>query len=97
MTLAMASGISGCISLPEPAALVGPDITLLKAGETTLSDARLLMGPSMSVSAIADGTTLHQWMFDIARYGSPRAVHIAISFDRKGVMQQVDHISEIPY
>ena len=31
------------------------------------------------------------------RYGSPRAVHIAISFDRKGVMQQVDHISEIPY
>lgn len=94
--LTTTGGLGGCITLPEPPALIGPDIGLLKAGETTVNDATLLMGPSTSISVIGD-EVLHQWMFDIWRYGSRRAIHIAVSFDRDDVMHQITHISETPY
>lgn len=91
--------LSGCsaASTIEYPALTGPNFDSFQPGVTTLREAIVEMGASVSQSDMGDGTTLYQWMFDIFRYNSKRAVHIAILFDKKGTMVAVSHKSEIPY
>lgn len=78
-------------------ALAGPDVDSLQPGVTTLREAIIEMGASASISDMGGGEKLYQWMFDIYRYGSQRAVHVAILFNKAGVMVRIDHKAEIPY
>ncbi len=91
--------LTGCAALTpfEFPAYTGPNFENFQPGVTSLREAIVELGAPMSESDMGDGTKLYQWMFDIYRYESKRAVHLAILFDRKNTMVSVSMKTEVPY
>ena len=71
-------------------------VSQLQPSVSTIADATTLMGPPMSQTAMPDGNMLYQWQYaQGTAIGTGSGAHVAIIFDKQGVMVEVQHMSTV--
>lgn len=73
---------ASCTTMGDPFTLA--DVASLQPGLSTRADAERLLGRPMSITNLADGTTLLQWVHIQTVYVSSDSTHVALLFDRNG-------------
>lgn len=81
--------MSGCVSVGTKFDIA--DVEAFQPGITTRADAERILGKPNSISNLADGTTLLQWIHTQAVLASAESNHVALLFDASGKFLRVAH------
>lgn len=84
-----ASVMSGCVSVGTKFDIA--DVAAFQPGVTTRADAERILGKPNSISNMADGTVLLQWIHTQAVLASAESNHVALLFDSNGKFVRVAH------
>lgn len=67
------------------------EVDSMQSGVTTIQEAQARLGKPTSVSNMANGSTLLQWMFIEASAFHSTGRHVAVLFDSNGKMIRITH------
>lgn len=87
--LLSAIALSACMTIGSKFDIESVD--QLKPGESSISDAKALLGPPTAESTQANGSKLLQWQYSQGTLVGGNGAHAAILFDATGKMIRVTH------
>lgn len=81
--------LTACMTMGNKFAM--DDVDAMQPGVTTIQDAQTKLGKPTSISALANGQTLAQWMYTQGTVLGGSSANVAVLFDKDGKMVRVTH------